>query len=145
MGCVEAGRPFCVASSFTESRKQSGRVDAKPFISVPGLAWTPNNLAAHAGMVSPFKIAADAEKCGKFLDEFLVWRELSYTFCCYKKPEDLETLDALPKCGCPSMFLPRLPPLTQPMLHLNEQTTPRSCLLRCASPGNHRQNYCCRT
>jgi len=54
------------------------------------------------GMVSPFKIARDAGSCSsggarKFLDEFLVWRELSYAFCAHKAPAALHTLQALPK------------------------------------------------
>lgn len=53
----------------------------------------------HYGCVSPFRIAREAmEKGGeaakKFLDELLVWRELSHHFCFHN--EDLESLQALP-------------------------------------------------
>ena len=53
----------------------------------------------HYGCVSPFRIARDAmdrggEGAGKFLDELLVWRELSHHFC--HRSEALESLDALP-------------------------------------------------
>jgi len=54
------------------------------------------------GMVSPFKIAADAladrsSGARKFLDEFLVWRELCYTFCAHREPRQVGTLAALPR------------------------------------------------
>ena len=53
----------------------------------------------HFGQVSPFRIAQEALETGgegaqKFLDELLVWRELSWSFC-FHNPEH-ETLDALP-------------------------------------------------
>jgi deoxyribodipyrimidine photolyase len=53
----------------------------------------------HYGCVSPFQIALDAmdkggEGAGKFLDELLIWRELSHHFCFHS--EDLESFDALP-------------------------------------------------
>jgi len=53
----------------------------------------------HHGHVSPFRIAREAAGHGsdgaaKFLDELLVWRELSHNFCFHHK--NLETLDALP-------------------------------------------------
>jgi photolyase PhrII len=53
----------------------------------------------HYGCVSPFRIAGDAAARGgegaeKFLDELLVWRELSHHFCF--RSEALESLDALP-------------------------------------------------
>ena len=53
----------------------------------------------HYGCVSPFRIAGDAatrggEGADKFLDELLVWRELSHHFCF--RSEALESLDALP-------------------------------------------------
>ena len=44
----------------------------------------------HYGMVSPFRIAREAKELGaeKFLDELLIWRELSFHFCaqCEKDP-----------------------------------------------------------
>jgi len=54
----------------------------------------------HHGHVSPFKIARDAahrEGKGpeKFLDELLIWRELSHNFCFYH--DDIEALSCLPK------------------------------------------------
>lgn len=53
----------------------------------------------HYGCVSPFRIAGDAaarggEGAAKFLDELLVWRELSHHFCF--RSEALESLEALP-------------------------------------------------
>ena len=53
----------------------------------------------HYGCVSPFRVASDAAARGgegaeKFLDELLVWRELSHHFCFHS--ERLESLDALP-------------------------------------------------
>ena len=53
----------------------------------------------HYGCVSPFRLARDAMTSGgegarKFLDELLIWRELSHHFC--YRSESLETLEALP-------------------------------------------------
>ncbi len=53
----------------------------------------------HHGMISPFRIARDAHRRGgagpeKFLDELLVWRELSFHFCLNRR--DHESLSALP-------------------------------------------------
>ena len=53
----------------------------------------------HYGCVSPFRLASDAVSNGgegaqKFLDELLVWRELSHHFC--YRSEALETLEAVP-------------------------------------------------
>ena len=53
----------------------------------------------HYGCVSPFRIAREASERGgegaeKFLDELLIWRELSHHFCF--RSDELETLDALP-------------------------------------------------
>ncbi|MEJ2385606.1 MAG: FAD-dependent oxidoreductase, partial [Xanthomonadales bacterium] len=53
----------------------------------------------HYGCVSPFRIAGEARAQGgegarKFLDELLVWRELSHHFCF--RSEALETAEALP-------------------------------------------------
>jgi photolyase PhrII len=57
----------------------------------------------HYGCVSPFRVARDAleaageatgEAAGKFLDELLVWRELSHHFCF--QTSQLESLEALP-------------------------------------------------
>ena len=53
----------------------------------------------HYGMVSPMRIAREASSikhpgAGKFLDELLIWRELSYAFCFHRT--DHERLSALP-------------------------------------------------
>jgi len=53
----------------------------------------------HHGHVSPFRIAREAAAMGgagaeKFLDELLIWRELSFNFC-FHTPEP-GTIDALP-------------------------------------------------
>ena len=48
-------------------------------------------------MISPFQMAANAASSRKFLDEFLVWRELSYSFCIHKTSNELHSLAALPK------------------------------------------------
>lgn len=53
----------------------------------------------HYGCVSPLRIAREAlahggEGAEKFLDELLIWRELSHHFCYLS--EELESLDALP-------------------------------------------------
>ncbi|MEJ2400730.1 MAG: NAD(P)-binding protein [Xanthomonadales bacterium] len=60
----------------------------------------------HYGCVSPFRIAGEAAARGgegaeKFLDELLVWRELSHHFCL--RSESLETLDALPGWAAESL------------------------------------------
>jgi photolyase PhrII len=54
----------------------------------------------HYGSVSPFRIAGEAaarggEGAAKFLDELLIWRELSHHFCF--RTGQLETLDILPE------------------------------------------------
>jgi photolyase PhrII len=61
----------------------------------------------HYGCVSPFRIAREAlerggEGAGKFLDELLVWRELSHHFC-FHSP-DLESLAALPGWAAESLL-----------------------------------------
>ena len=53
----------------------------------------------HYGMVSPMRIAREAASIQnsngeKFLDELLIWRELSYAFCFYRL--DCERLSAVP-------------------------------------------------
>lgn len=47
----------------------------------------------HYGMVSPFRIAREAaeydnEGAEKYLDELLIWRELAYAFCFYRRDHD---------------------------------------------------------
>ena len=51
----------------------------------------------HFGMVSPFRIARQAKAHGavKYLDELLIWRELSFHFC-FHNIDVLDSLDALP-------------------------------------------------
>jgi hypothetical protein len=53
----------------------------------------------HYGMVSPLRIAREAQATGgegaaKFLDELLVWREMAHVWCFHAA--EIETLDALP-------------------------------------------------
>ena len=53
----------------------------------------------HYGMVSPMRIAREAAECDnvgadKYLDELLIWRELAYAFCFYRK--DHWRLSSLP-------------------------------------------------
>ncbi len=54
----------------------------------------------HYGMVSPMRIAREAAAentrgADKFLDELLIWRELAYTFCFYRR--DHGRISALPR------------------------------------------------
>ena len=61
----------------------------------------------HYGCVSVFSIAADASRNGgdgaqKFLDELLIWRELSHHFCFHS--DALETLEALPSWARESLL-----------------------------------------
>ena len=60
---------------------------------------TSSRLSAYLqyGMISPFRIAREAEqlKADKFLDELLIWRELSFCFCFHRR-HDLDTFEALP-------------------------------------------------
>lgn len=55
----------------------------------------------HYGMISPFRIAREVANRGdsvgvsKFLDEFLIWREMSFHFC-HLHTDDLDSLDAVP-------------------------------------------------
>ncbi len=47
----------------------------------------------HYGMVSPFRLAREAAQIDtagseKYLDELLIWRELAYVFCFYRKNHD---------------------------------------------------------
>lgn len=53
----------------------------------------------HFGMVSPFTVACEAASVGatKFVDEFLVWRELSYAFCAKRMVPHDRVLEMLPK------------------------------------------------
>lgn len=51
----------------------------------------------HFGMVSPFRIAREASELDaeKFLDELLIWREMSFHFC-YHNADEIDTMSALP-------------------------------------------------
>jgi len=54
----------------------------------------------HFGMVSPMRVAAEADRIGgkgadKYLDELLVWRELAWHFCHHTR--DVDTLAAVPE------------------------------------------------
>ena len=51
----------------------------------------------HFGMVSPFKIARQAHEVGaeKYLDELLIWRELSFNFC-FHNLDVIDSIEALP-------------------------------------------------
>lgn len=51
----------------------------------------------HLGMVSPFRVAREALAArsygaGKFVDEFLTWREIAYAFC-FHHSAHLDTLE----------------------------------------------------
>jgi len=50
----------------------------------------------HYGMVSPMRLAREASefKADKYLDELLIWRELAYGYCFYRK--DFQTIQTLP-------------------------------------------------
>ena len=50
----------------------------------------------HYGMVSPMRLAREAHALGaeKYLDELLIWRELAYAYCFYRKEHN--TLRTLP-------------------------------------------------
>lgn len=51
----------------------------------------------HFGMVSPFRIVRQASAAGaeKYLDELLIWRELSFNFC-FHNLDVIDSLEALP-------------------------------------------------
>ena len=56
----------------------------------------------HYGCISPLRVARDAIKKGgkgpdKFLDELLIWRELSWHWCFHQRHRDLASLDILPE------------------------------------------------
>ena len=66
----------------------------------------------HYGMVSPFRIAREAAADGaeKYLDELLIWRELSYAFCYYRK--ELESDASLPAWAVETLSKHRTDPKT---------------------------------
>ena len=54
----------------------------------------------HYGMVSPFRLAAEAREMGgkgaeKWLDELLIWRELAHAWCAFQA--DVHSVDVLPE------------------------------------------------
>ena len=51
----------------------------------------------HFGMVSPFRIAREADELDaeKYLDELLIWRELSFHFC-FHNIDVIDSIDAVP-------------------------------------------------
>ncbi|WP_168564262.1 FAD-dependent oxidoreductase [Crateriforma spongiae] len=51
----------------------------------------------HYGMVSPFRIAREADQhhAKKYLDELLIWRELSFHYC-YFHQDELDTMEVIP-------------------------------------------------
>lgn len=55
----------------------------------------------HYGMISPFRIAREvsgfggADDADKFLNEFLIWREMSFHFC-ERHHHDLDTFESIP-------------------------------------------------
>ena len=60
----------------------------------------------HYGMVSPMRIAREAAEIdndgsAKFLDELLIWRELAYGFCFYRRDHD--RISALPDWALASL------------------------------------------
>lgn len=72
----------------------------------------------HYGMISPLRVAreaADSNSQGaeKYLDELLIWRELAYTFCFYRR--DHESLAALPDWARQTLAEHRLDP--RPVIH----------------------------
>ncbi|CEM34435.1 unnamed protein product [Vitrella brassicaformis CCMP3155] len=79
--------------------KSSGRL--KNYAKTRNDILTPDGVSRlspyhHWGMVSPFRIAREGAAVYKFQDEFLVWRELAYSFCHYRYPQH-STLDGVPK------------------------------------------------
>ncbi len=72
----------------------------------------------HYGMVSPLRVAREAIEskspgAEKYLDELLIWRELAYTFCFYRR--DHETLAALPDWARQTLAEHRMDP--RPVIH----------------------------
>ena len=66
----------------------------KPAICRDGVSRLSAHL--HFGMVSPFRVARDALAApsfgaGKFVDEYLTWREVAYAFC-FHHCSDLDSL-----------------------------------------------------
>lgn len=59
----------------------------------------PSRMSAylHFGMVSPLRIAREAsqQNAEKYLDELLIWREMSFHFC-YHHIDEIDSMDGLP-------------------------------------------------
>lgn len=52
----------------------------------------------HYGMVSPMRIAREAARFDKYIDELVVWRELAFHFCLHRSAKGaLASLDSLPR------------------------------------------------
>ncbi|MCD0458337.1 FAD-dependent oxidoreductase [Roseiconus lacunae] len=82
-----------------EAFKKNGLADYEATRNDPLAASGASRMSAylHYGMVSPFRIAreADALNATKYLDELLTWRELAFHFC-FHHPDDIDSLDAVP-------------------------------------------------
>ncbi|GLC46057.1 hypothetical protein PLESTM_001820400 [Pleodorina starrii] len=80
------------------------------------------------GMVSPFRIAREAAAsggsgAGKFLDELLVWRELSYSFC-FHRYRQLHSVAVLPRWAQDSLAAHATDPrVTKTLQQLEAGTT----------------------
>ncbi|GLC63852.1 hypothetical protein PLESTF_000090200 [Pleodorina starrii] len=80
------------------------------------------------GMVSPFRIAREAAAsggsgAGKFLDELLVWRELSYSFC-FHRYRQLHSVAVLPRWAQDSLAAHATDPrVTKTLQQLETGTT----------------------
>ena len=97
----------------------------------------------HFGMVSPFTVACEAAGVGatKFVDEFLVWRELSYAFCAKQMVPHSQALELLPKWAAKTLAEhannPRPRALTRQQLEKAETgdvfwDSMQRCLVGCA-------------
>ncbi|MEM6471848.1 MAG: FAD-dependent oxidoreductase, partial [Planctomycetota bacterium] len=82
-----------------ETFRQNGLMKYRQARVNPTAAGGSSRMSAylHYGMVSPFRIAREAAAIGaeKFIDELLVWRELTFHFCFHHR-ESLDSLDAVP-------------------------------------------------
>lgn len=85
----------------------------------------------HYGQVSPFRLAREAARrrgkgAEKYLDELLIWRELSYHWC--DKTPNPNRIDALPSWAQTT--------LSQQSSTVRFQKQPWECLLRAKSPSH---------
>lgn len=81
---------YCRWQAFRNERLQN-YAQSRNQIEVDGVSRMSAYL--HYGMVSPFRLAreASAERADKFLDELLIWRELAYCFCYFRKSIDSDS------------------------------------------------------